>query len=222
MLAVRLQAPGVCVPGLRRAGLVRAGRGARAQRLHGHAAVDARRRLPLALGRALLWRREAGAGREAGGEGHTKPVRRVHRLVAACVGPHLLQVLPRGDRQPYELRQQPHRGALRDDGGVHGEPDGHQEVHECPSQRHHVEVQQPRRRSGLQAALGKEGDARIQLQDGDDQVAVHFLLRQADDVSDVLAPQGGLHIPELQDLELVLLPHLPVELKVLPVVAPQP
>jgi len=58
------------------------------------------------------------------------------------------------------------------------------------------------------------------LEHGDDEVAVHLLLRQANDVSDVLAPELGLHVPKLEDLDLVFLPHLPVELEVLPVVAP--
>mmetsp|Transcript_33824 Transcript_33824/g.97106 ORF Transcript_33824/g.97106 Transcript_33824/m.97106 type:complete len:226 (-) Transcript_33824:185-862(-) len=153
--------------------------------------------------------------------GHTHHLACRHCLEGRCIRPHGLQLLPRRQRQPHELRQHPHRAPLRHHAGVHRQPHGKQQEHKGAREREQVEPEEPLRSALLQTALNHQGDREAQLEGVDDQVGVHLPLREFRDVTHVLAPKVSLLQAHLRDGELLLLPHLPVVHKVLAIVAEQ-
>mmetsp|Transcript_119168 Transcript_119168/g.344704 ORF Transcript_119168/g.344704 Transcript_119168/m.344704 type:complete len:333 (-) Transcript_119168:148-1146(-) len=121
-------------------------------------------------------------------ERYPEHVLRPQGLECVSVGPRALKVLPLRHRQPHELRQHPHGGALGGDASMHGEPDRHEEVHERTAEGQHVKVQQPRRGARLQAAACEQPSAHAELQHSDDEVIVHLALRHLDDVPHIFSP----------------------------------
>mmetsp|Transcript_2782 Transcript_2782/g.7856 ORF Transcript_2782/g.7856 Transcript_2782/m.7856 type:complete len:273 (+) Transcript_2782:1848-2666(+) len=227
--AVPLQPPGV---GVRSPGAVRVGEGGRrrgrvgaAGGLHLRRHGDSWILVPLLVawtGGALRYGGPCGliALRQARREGHPQRVLEADGLEGVGVRPGALEVVPARHRQPHELRQHPHGGALRDHAGVHGEPHRHQQVQEGPGKRQHVELKQPRRGARLQAAAREQTGAHAQLQHRDDEVVVHLLLGHLDNVSHVLPPKLCLNLAPFKDRELLLLPELAIVEEVLPVVVP--
>mmetsp|Transcript_22852 Transcript_22852/g.60887 ORF Transcript_22852/g.60887 Transcript_22852/m.60887 type:complete len:240 (-) Transcript_22852:316-1035(-) len=65
-------------------------------------------------------------------ERYPQRLRRTRTFERVRVGAHSLDLPPRGDGWPHELRQDAHRAALRRHGGVQGEPCCHHQKHERP------------------------------------------------------------------------------------------
>mmetsp|Transcript_68007 Transcript_68007/g.172088 ORF Transcript_68007/g.172088 Transcript_68007/m.172088 type:complete len:289 (+) Transcript_68007:2451-3317(+) len=150
--------------------------------------------------------------------GHAEHRGRGHAFECRGVRAHRLNLLPRWEGGSDELRQQANGAALRDNGGVHGQPERQQLEHERARERQAVKPDKPLGGAHLEAALRKEGKVEAHMERCHDHVHVHLLLGEAHHVSDVLAPDVRLVEPHVQGLNLLFLPLLTVEHEILAVV----
>mmetsp|Transcript_44671 Transcript_44671/g.127439 ORF Transcript_44671/g.127439 Transcript_44671/m.127439 type:complete len:474 (-) Transcript_44671:385-1806(-) len=111
-------------------------------------------------------------------EGHAQQLPALHVLELGPVGAAGLDLLPGGDRQPDELRQQPGLVALRRDRRVHREPHGEQQEHEGPCDPEGKSHHQPVWRIRWQPPLAPQDNGETKQKHVDKEIDVHLVFSQ--------------------------------------------